>query len=104
MQLDPKVDAIHQWPGQLPQIPSLDRRGADAVTWFGRGTRTRIRRQNQLEPGWKHGSLVRPGDDDVATFQRLAKCVEHVTGELRRFIHEQHTTVRQRHRARANAP
>ncbi len=97
-----QVDPIDQRPGDPTDVAlllALARLADGAVPAMGR-----VHRRHQQHPRGKRGRAVGPGDGHHTVLERLAKALEHATGELRQFVQKEHTVVGEAHLAGPRHP
>ena len=100
-----RVDAIEQGAGDACLIvggaswrPAPSQRGiAEMAAAAG------VHGGDQVDAGGKRHVSVRPGDADIAGFERLAEGVEHLPLELGQFVEQQNAKMREAE-ARASRP
>ncbi len=102
--LDAQVDAVQQRAGQLAEIASLGRRGADAVLRIRRRARARVGRQHQLEARRIARHAVAAREPNLAVLQRCSQCLQRADPDLGALVEEQHAAVRTADRARSGHP
>jgi hypothetical protein len=90
-----QVDPVPHRPGDPKSVPAHSIRAALARAASGAvvPALARVGRQHEKKAGREHLGRLSTGDDDLAMFERLAECVEHLRGEFWRFVQEQHAQM-----------
>ena len=102
--LEPKVEAVQQRPGDPAQVAEARALAAPAGAGLTAGAaRARVHGGHELEAGRELHRGPSPGDPHHALLERLAQPVQHRGLELAELVQEEHPPVGQRDLARTHA-